>query len=332
MDAASNSYRDYAAAVSRLWGGAPRRRIEEAALYLTHVDGAHSLRAVSAASGKPLSTVHRAVRRMEALRDDPLIDSTLDAVGRHEHGEAPASREKSGAGGASLDTAEVRRCLEVLGQDGTFLMVAHGAGRAGVFSPENGLKKPVFLIDVARASEMVARGWLRLVSRTEMSVKYVIEQRVVGKTPLRRLMASRGRDLTAAQVAVPALARLARRSGTDGVPHVTSLGMAAARQLRRDHAMSTGGNAFGDLASVEGQALNDAGPRVLVDAARRRVAEALEAVGAGLSEPLYAVCCLDESIAAFERRMGWAPKTARVVLGIALERLATHYGLTRPKG
>ncbi len=61
-------------------------------------------------------------------------------------------------------------------------------------------------------------------------------------------------------------------------------------------------------------------------AARQRFYKALEAVGPGLAEPLVDVCCHLNGLEDAERRMGWPQRSGKVVLAIALERLADHYG------
>jgi hypothetical protein len=80
------------------------------------------------------------------------------------------------------------------------------------------------------------------------------------------------------------------------------------------------------LARTRGQAaqsrINDT-----VLAAKQRFAAAMRAVGPGLSDLLFDVCCHLRGLEDAERAKGWPGRSGRVVLGIALDRLADHYGL-----
>ena len=63
-------------------------------------------------------------------------------------------------------------------------------------------------------------------------------------------------------------------------------------------------------------------------AAKQRFDRAMAAVGPGLDDVLLRVCCFLDGIEAAERALGWPTRSGKLVLGIALERLARHYGLT----
>ncbi len=53
----------------------------------------------------------------------------------------------------------------------------------------------------------------------------------------------------------------------------------------------------------------------------------MEAVGPPLNDLLFDVCCALLGLEEAERAFGWPSRAAKVVLGLALDRLALHYGL-----
>ena len=67
-------------------------------------------------------------------------------------------------------------------------------------------------------------------------------------------------------------------------------------------------------------------------AARQQVRAALDRVGPGLADLLMEVCCYQSGLEAAEKTFGWPQRSGKVVLQIALDRLADHYGLPLESG
>jgi hypothetical protein len=66
----------------------------------------------------------------------------------------------------------------------------------------------------------------------------------------------------------------------------------------------------------------------MVLTAKQRFAAAMRAVGPGLSDILFDVCCHLMRLEGIERELGWPKRSAKVVLLIALDRLGAHYGMS----
>jgi len=60
-------------------------------------------------------------------------------------------------------------------------------------------------------------------------------------------------------------------------------------------------------------------------AAYERVEAALLELGPGLGEVALRCCCHLEGLEITEQRLGWAARSGKIVLRIALQRLARHY-------
>lgn len=81
-----------------------------------------------------------------------------------------------------------------------------------------------------------------------------------------------------------------------------------------------------DIARVDGggQGLEPATAQIV---ARRRFHAAVDAVGPGLTDVLWRVVCAGEGLPSAEKALGWPARAGRIVLGLALDRLAGHYRL-----
>ena len=68
-------------------------------------------------------------------------------------------------------------------------------------------------------------------------------------------------------------------------------------------------------------------PTLAQIAAKRRFDAAVAAAGAGLADILWRVVCAGEGLALAEKALGWPSRSGKLVLGLALDRLADHYRL-----
>jgi hypothetical protein len=61
--------------------------------------------------------------------------------------------------------------------------------------------------------------------------------------------------------------------------------------------------------------------------AKRRFDAAMAAAGPGLADILWRVVCAGVGLPAAEKALQWPARAGRLVLTLALNRLATHYGI-----
>ena len=62
-------------------------------------------------------------------------------------------------------------------------------------------------------------------------------------------------------------------------------------------------------------------------AAKQRFHQAIAAAGPGLSDILWRVVCAGEALPLAEKGLGWPVRSGKLVLGLALDRVADHYRL-----
>jgi len=124
---------------------------------------------------------------------------------------------------------------------------------------------------------------------------------------------------------------LARRKGVDGRPLIEPHQLQAGERLRAEFTLAhmmprTTSNWHSPIAGRrrDGGAGDHMSDRVV--AARQRLGHALDAVGPELSGLLLDVCCFLKKLDEVERERRWPARSAKVVLQLALERLAGHFG------
>ena len=127
---------------------------------------------------------------------------------------------------------------------------------------------------------------------------------------------------------------LGRRRDRDGKPFLDPELVQAAERLREDFELAQMGPRVaqnwdrfltgGDRGGFQPDSGLGEGPSV----ARARVAAALHDLGPGLGDVALRCCCFLEGLEVAERRMGWAARSGKIVLRIALMRLRLHYDET----
>lgn len=224
----------------------------------------------------------------------------------------------------------------------------------GLFVSRNEWRKPVLRIGEKLWTLFERRDLVRAADKTAASIIWYPSE--AGQAYWRRLDAAadpfrtqhqlRGRRAVSLEGAVfvaetneaeTTLGWLARRKGVGGKPLVSEIQVEAGERLRKDFTLAQlnprvtadwsmalgpdgGGRRLRDPAEVTDRAL----------AARERFARAVGAVGVGLSGVLVEVCCNQRGLEEIERGFGWPQRAAKVVLQIALDRLAEHYRIERP--
>lgn len=116
--------------------------------------------------------------------------------------------------------------------------------------------------------------------------------------------------------------------------HVDARQYEAGERLRGDYEMASLGPRVTmrwDPAPREarrGAAPEPLDPTLAQIAAKRRFDAAIAAVGGGLSDILWRVVCAGEGLSAAEKGLGWPSRAGKLVLCLALDRVADHYRLS----
>lgn len=261
---------------------------------------------------------------------------------------------------------EARRILRRMCEPGAFLALARGADTACVFRRgDDGLvtlaRAPVSAVRAFAAREWIScgsasanmarydvtsvgRAWLKRTlaedgdarrrrsearGMAEAASPFARQHQEEGE----RLFQEDGRQVSRrVNLGETPLGWLAKRRAADGSPFLTPAEVAAGEKLREDFEQAQIGprvaqdwrrfltpGESGGVSRLRGPAEGPMG-------ARDRVSRALEALGPGLNDAALRACCFLEGLEATERRMGWSARSGKVVLKIALTRLAEHYG------
>lgn len=246
----------------------------------------------------------------------------------------------------------IRRVLDVLTRDGGqavpgadgSLMLRHVRGGITLGAGESNIPDADDLVQAGLAAWQACEGYHceRLVATTRGhsvqagTMSDAPSPYTAARLPLKRMQIDGPDGTTSVMVdmAESPLAWLRRRKGKDGRTLISDSAFQAGERLRRD--LTLAGNLPGVTMDWSRPFIDGSGPgdtrglnvTETVIAARQRVTLALNAVGQDLSGLLVDLCGFLKPLGQIEAERGWPVRSGKVMVGLALDRLAGHYGLT----
>lgn len=257
---------------------------------------------------------------------------------------------------------EARRVLRRLCESSAFLLVSPEMDKAAVFRETvPGRRTRTAVVDREIAQVFAVKDWIECRQSGRVGIYHITP---AGRSALKRLLSEdretrgksspytespspfqdqhrefgdrevsdgKGRRKIRYNLAESPLTALARKRGPDGEPYLSSQLLEAGERLREDFELAQMGPRVTQnwehflSSSSGGQAGDGGGNSDGAGRARERVADALKELGPGLADVVFRCCCFLEGLETTEKRLGWSARAGKVVLRIALQRLAEHY-------
>ncbi len=245
-----------------------------------------------------------------------------------------------------LCTGDQRRLLRYLERDGAFALLSpQDAMTLDLFRIVAGVTMGGGTVSAASAHELCARGiliWTVSGARQKLIRAADNATEPVHDTPVARQSAIAVEQRTDAQGqaqialvnrAESPLAWLRSRKDSQGRPLLNSIAFAAGERMRHDmeaaHMLPRLSANWSSAPSGKTRSPGSLHESERATAARQRTDKALAAVGPEFSGLLVDVCGFLKGLPQIELERGWPPRSARIVLGLALDRLAAHYETVR---
>ncbi|UWQ16612.1 DUF6456 domain-containing protein [Jannaschia sp. M317] len=255
---------------------------------------------------------------------------------------------------------EARRVLRRLCEADSFLAVGPGMPQAVVLRDAGDTPTRTATLPRNVAQAMVLKDWVSCYKAGRVTRYRITDagraalKRLLGETLQKRVEArgmaespspfltqhmemgervipgDRGAETLRVNLSESPLGMLARKKDRGGKPFLSMELVVAGERLREDFEKAQMGPRVGQnwdrflTAGDRGQ-MGASDPVGGPDAARKRVSDALRALGPGLGDVVLRVCCFLEGLEAAEKRMGWSARSGKIVLRIALQRLQAYY-------
>ena len=330
--------------------------------YIRHTVFGASIRSVARTEQCHPSTILRQIRRLEAKRDDPLVDSALDQFGMSSFSSRKNSKKETAKTQTQVATPpatdvttlpdlKIKKdglsALRRLSERGAILAVARDMETAVVVREDDrGASIRTAIVETSVAQAMALRNWIDCRDPSARIAKYFITSE--GRRAVRELTAAEENQArkiydpgpeSAANlnhgktqryvVTENPIMSLSRRRDKNGEPFLNREQLEAGEHLRQDF----------ELSDIEVEELRQGsfdhknGDHVHagVSSARERLSLALKDLGPGLSDVAIECCCLQNGLEMTEKKMGWSSRSGKIVLRIALTRLIQHYERTEGK-
>lgn len=256
---------------------------------------------------------------------------------------------------------EAKRILRRLCESHSFLLVSPEMDNAAVFREAvPGRRTRIAVVSREVAQVFALKDWIAGKQTGRVGIYKIT---TAGKSALKRLLAKDKKDKVARggfpeapsafaeqhremseravaerdgvrrvryNLAESPLTALARKKGPDGQAYLSPTLLEAGERLREDFELAQMGprvtqNWENFLTSATRGTASEGGGSDGASRARSRVSVALKALGPGLADVAFRCCCFLEGLETAEKRLGWSARAGKVVLRIALQRLADHY-------
>lgn len=311
--------------------------------YLAHTEGGYSIRELARLRGQHPSTICRQLPKIECKRDDPIVDHAFRQLGqvflcaqRKSKGLRTMKNTMPKEVNVEKFEQDTLQALRSLGQKGAILAFAEDMDQPIIYVAASE-DRPTATYAVARdiVDRLIISEWAVCAKKGRV-IQYRLS--LQGRAELdKRLRQSRDDETKETLSRRPKsrhaphpspIEALARRRDAEGQIFLGEALVKAAQRMREDYTIAH--ESFGSVQDWTGfktmvAQSNRTEAADELHTSRARVIAALRDLGPGLGDVVLRCCCLAEGLEETEKAMGWSARSGKIVLRIALQRLALHY-------